>query len=169
MLFTQTGALAAIAPGTELQGTITTSLNTANAFVGEDVTVDNVASENGAIEGATMRGIVTDVTKAGQGRNAQIALHFNYVTLANGTTYPIDGVTVHANVQTQNNAAKEVGGAVGGMLVGNALAKTLFSAAGGGIIGAVGGYLLAKNNRQNVTIPAGSLVAVRVVTPRRQA
>ncbi len=165
---TQSVALAQPAPGTELRGTITTSLNTANAYVGEDVLVNNVATADGSIEGAMMRGTVTDVVRAGQGRAAQIRMHFDYLTLANGRTYPINGVVVSAKAQTKSNAAKEVGGSVVGMLVGNALFKTLFAASGGGIIGAIGGFLVAKNNRQNMVVPAGSVVAVRVATPRRQ-
>jgi hypothetical protein len=169
VLATQTGAFAQPPPGTQLQGTITTSLNTANAFVGEDVTVANVASENGAIQGALLRGTVTNVTRAGLGRPARIGLNFNYLTLPNGTTEPIDAVTLSVNAQTKSNAATEAGGALGGMFAGNAIAKTLFAASGGGLIGAVGGFLLAKNSHQNMTVPAGSVVAVRIVTPRRQA
>jgi hypothetical protein len=169
VLATQTGAFAQPPPGTQLQGTITSSINTANAYVGEDVTVANVASENGAIEGATLRGTVTDVTRAGQGRPAQIRLNFNYLTLANGTTDPIDAVTLSVNAQTKSNAATEAGGALGGMFAGNAIATTLFAASGVGLIGAIGGFLLARNSHQNMTIPAGSVVAVRIVTPRRQA
>jgi hypothetical protein len=169
VLATQSGAFAQPPPGTQLQGTITSSLNTSNAFVGEDVTVANVASENGAIQGALLRGTVTNVTRAGLGRSAQIGLTFNYLTLANGTTEPIDAQTLSVNAQTKSNAATEAGGALGGMVAGNAIAKTLFAASGGGLIGAVGGFLLAKNSRQNMTVPAGSVVAVRIVTPRRQA
>ena len=169
VLLTQTAAFAAPAPGTVLHGTMAASLNTANAYVGEDVIVTNVASDSGAIQGATMRGTVTNLTRAGQGRAAKVRLQFDYLTLANGTTYPIDGVTLSVNAQTKNNTTKEIGGAIGGMLVGNALLKSVFAAAGGGILGAVGGFLLAKNSRQNMTIPAGSVVAVRVIQPRRQA
>ena len=169
VLLTQTPAFAAPAPGTILHGTMAASLNTATAYVGEDVIVTNVASESGAIQGATMRGTVTGLTRAGQGSAAKVRLQFDYLTLANGTTYPIDGVTLSVNAQTKNNTTKEIGGAIGGMLLGNALLKTVFAAAGGGVLGAVGGFLLAKNSHQNMTIPAGSTVAVRVIQARRQA
>jgi len=109
------------------------------------------------------------VTKAGFGRAAQLRMNFNYLTLANGTTESIDAVTTAVNAQTKSNAAKEAGGTLGGILAGNAIVKTLFAASGGGIIGAAGGYLLAHNSHQNMSIPAGSVVAVRIVTPRRQA
>jgi hypothetical protein len=54
------------------------------------------------------------------------------------------------------------------MLVGNAITKTIFGIAGGGLVGAVGGFLIAKNNRENMTIPANSTVTVRVAGARRQ-
>jgi uncharacterized membrane protein len=70
--------------------------------------------------------------------------------------------------QTKNNGLKEAGGALAGMLVGNAITKTIFGIAGGGLVGAVGGFLIAKNNRENMTIPANSTVTVRVAGARRQ-
>ena len=56
-------------------------------------------------------------------------------------------------VKTKSNAAKEVGGALLGMLAGSALGS-IFGVGGGGIIGAVGGYFVAKDNRSDVVIPA---------------
>ena len=162
-------ALAQPAPGTELRGTITSEVNTKTAYVGQDVMVNNVATSSGSIQGATMRGTVTSVQRAGQGRPAKIQLHFNYLALRGGKTYPINGAVTSVHEQTKSNALKEAGGALAGMLVGNAIFKTLFAASGGGIVGAAGGYLVAHNNRQDMTIPSGSIVVVQLGTVHRQA
>jgi hypothetical protein len=69
---------------------------------------------------------------------------------------------------TKNNALKEVGGALGGMIVGNVLGKAV-GINGGGLAGAAGGFLLAKNSKQNMSIPAGSVVTVQLQSARRQA
>jgi hypothetical protein len=55
------------------------------------------------------------------------------------------------------------------MLAGNAIGKTLFGVSGGGIVGAIGGFMIAKDDRSDVVIPANSAVTVRLVNPRRQA
>ena len=72
-------------------------------------------------------------------------------------------------MNTKSNALKEAGGALAGMLVGNAIGKTLFHTGAGGAVGAIGGFAVAKNNRSNVVVPAGSNVVVQIVSARRQA
>ena len=156
------------AQGRVLTGLIAGSLDSKNAQPGQPVTLENVASNDGAIAHATLLGHVTDVTSAGQGRTAQVRMHFDKLRLADGSERPIDGVVVSVQVKTKNNAAKEIGGALLGMLAGNAIGKTL-GINGGGIAGAAGGFLIAKNDRENVVIPADSAVTVQLVNPRRQS
>jgi hypothetical protein len=163
------GAVAQPAPGTELRGTMGSTVDTKSAYVGQDVIVNNVANPSGSIQGATLRGTVSSVVRAGQGRAAQLQLHFNYLVLRNGRTYPVNGSVTAVHAETKSNALKEAGGALAGMLVGNAIFKTLFSASGGGIVGAAGGYLIAKNNRQDMTVTAGSIVVVHLGTVHRQS
>jgi hypothetical protein len=168
MLLVATVAQAAPYSGMQVAGTITTSVNTANAYVGEPVTVTNVQSENGSIHGARMYGYVSSVVKAGQGRPAQVQMRFTRLVLSNGTSYAVNGVVTGMQAQTKNNALKEAGGALAGMLIGNAIGKTIFHMSGGGFLGAAGGFLVAKNNRENMVVPAGSTVRVTIRSVRRQ-
>ncbi|HEY5341128.1 MAG TPA: hypothetical protein VIK27_08900 [Candidatus Aquilonibacter sp.] len=157
------------APGTELTGNLKTSLDSKSAVVGEAVVLTDVSSPDGSIRGATLAGTVTDVTPAGQGRAAQVKLHFDSLHETDGKSYPIDGSVASMQVKTKSNALKEAGGALVGMLAGNALAKTILGIGGGGILGAVGGYLIAKDNRADVVIPADTAITVQLVNARRQA
>jgi hypothetical protein len=157
------------APDRVLTGVIGISLDSKSAYAGEPVTLNNVSSFDGAVSGAAMDGTVTDVTPPGQGRNAQIRMHFDSLRFPDGTATRIDGVVVSVDVKTKSNAAKEAGGALVGMLAGNALGKVLLGASGFGLIGAVGGFLIAKDNRADVVIPANTGVTVRLVPSRRQA
>jgi hypothetical protein len=151
-----------------LTGLIAGSLDSKSAYAGEPVTLYNVASNDGAIVHGTLLGTVTDVTPAGQGRNAQVRMHFDRLRNLDGSETRIDGVVVSVEVKTKSNAAKEIGGALLGMLAGNAIGKA-FGINGGGIAGAAGGFLIAKDNRANVVIPADSAVTVQLVNPRRQS
>ncbi len=72
-------------------------------------------------------------------------------------------------IKTKRQRRERVGGALVGMIVGNALGKTLLGVSGGGVVGAFGGYLVAKDDRTDVTIPANTGVTVRLVHERRQA
>jgi len=164
-------ASAAPYAGAQYAGTITTSVDSGSASVGQAVTLRNVTSEDGSVRGATMYGRVTRVIRAGQGRPAQLQMTFTRLVLPSGASYAINGVVTGMQAQTKNNALKEVGGAVAGMIVGNIIGKTIFHASSGigGFLGAAGGYLIAKNNRENVTVPQGSAVRVTLRTVRRQA
>ena len=154
--------------GGELTGGITAGLDSKTAFVGEDVILSGVSSADGSIHNATLYGSVTEVSHPSQGRAAQLDIHFERLQLRNGATYRVDGVVTQMNVNTKNNALKEVGGALAGMLIGNAIGKTVFGASGGGIVGAIGGFFVAKDNKTDVVVPQNSLVTVHLISARRQ-
>lgn len=171
ILFAVQIASAAPYAGAQYAGVLTTSVSTSNAVVGQSVALSNVTSEDGSVRGAHMYGTVTHVVRAGQGRPAQLQMTFTRLVLPSGATYAINGVVTGMQAQTKNNALKEVGGAVAGMIVGNIIGKTIFHASTGigGFLGAAGGYLIAKNNKENMTVPSGSGVRVTLRSVRRQA
>jgi hypothetical protein len=171
MMVTMTVAQAALGSGSLLNGTIDQNLSSNHAYVGETVTLSNVTSDDGS--GSVIRGRlygqVTEVQPAGQGTPGKLRMHFTRLVTPHGT-YNVDTRVNGVQAQTKSNAGKEAGGALAGMLVGNAIGKTLFHLGGFGILGAAGGFLLAKNNRQNVNITAGTVVQVQVLSvSRRQA
>jgi len=165
LALTPLAASAQVAPGTELYGYLDQTVDSGSAYVGERVSASQV--HGGGIAGARMFGHVAGVQKAGQGTPGRVYLTWTAVRTASGRRYAIEGRTVRAQVVTKSNAAKEAGGAVAGMILGNILGKAVGTNMGG-LIGAGGGYLAARNNRQNVTIPANSVIEVQIVSARRQ-
>lgn len=163
------GAQAAtVSAGTTLNGTLSEDLSTKDATIGQGFTLTNVSNGSGTVSRATVYGHVSDVTRAGQGKRPQLQLSFDKIVMSNGQTQTISGVVTSANEQTKSNAGREVVGAVVGNIVGNYVGKHVGTNVGG-ILGAAGGYLYAKNYHENVTIPQGSAVALRVTAARRQA
>jgi hypothetical protein len=167
------GALAqtsALAPGIELAGTMDQTITSASAHAGDPFVISNVSSVggSGAVTNATIYGHVADVTTAAQGRNARVELAFDRVQLYDGQRFSLDARPIHIDVVTKTNAPREGLGAIAGDLLGNWAGQTI----GVGLLGPIGlagGYLLAKNARQNVTIPQNSLITLQVITSRRQA
>lgn len=155
-------------PGTQFEGTLTQAVSSKDAWIGEQIALINVNSTDQVITGARMYGRVADVQHAGQGKSGQVLIRFDTLQLSSGAIYPVVGEVTHVEVKTKNNAAKEVLGTFGGMVVGNILGKWLGTNVGG-LLGAAGGYLAAKNNREDVSIPANSEVSVRLVAPHPQA
>ena len=169
LTITPMAAGAAPYAGQQYAGALATPIDSHTGYVGEPVRLSSVMSSSGDVTGATMYGTVTRVVHAGQGRPGQIQMTFTRLVLRSGASYAIDGVVTGAQVQTKNNALKEAGGAVAGMLIGNAITKTIFHVAGGGLLGAAGGFLIAKNNRQDVLISRGAGVRVTLRSVRRQS
>ena len=161
-------AQAQVTAGTELVGTMSQDVDSKNAVVGQQVVITNVHSLDNNITGATMYGHVCDVQHAGQGTPGKLQVCLDKLNTRSGNTYVLDGRVTGAQVNTKSNAVNEAGGAVAGMIVGNILGKKLGTNVGG-LLGAAGGYLYAKNAKQNVTIPANSTVTVQVLRARRQA
>ncbi len=154
-------ASAAVAPGTTLYGTLNQTFDSGKTQVGQPFSLSNVTSTDGSVHGATIYGHVIDVVKAGQGTPGKIELGYDKVRLSNGRTYAISGRTTNLTVNTKNNALKEGIGAVVGLVAGNILGKWVGTNIGG-VVGAGAGFLYAKNNRQNVTVPSNSSVTLQV-------
>lgn len=161
-------ASAAVSAGTVLYGTMDQSLDSGSAQVGQPFTMSHVHSANYDIHDATIYGHVSDVQTAGQGRPGKIGLAFDKLHTTSGSSYVLTGRATQVQTNTKTNAVKEAGGAVAGMIVGNIIGKTVGTNLGG-LLGAAGGYLYAKNNRQNVVVPSNALVTVQVLQARRQA
>jgi hypothetical protein len=157
-----------IGSGTILVGNIDQSLDSKSVQVGQRFTMSNVHTQDNNINGATLYGHVSDVQRASQGRTAKIELAFDKLHTRSGNSYAIGGRAQGVQANTKNNTLKEVGGAVAGMIVGNIVGKMVHTNVGG-LLGAGGGYILAKNSKENITIPQSSVVTVQVTSARRQS
>ncbi len=168
LALTPLAASAAVGPGTDLIGSMDQSLSSNNAQVGQRFTMHNVHSQDNNIHDAIIYGHVASVTPASQGRAGGIQLAFDKLHTPSGSSYALDGRAVGVQQNTKNNTLNEAGGAVAGMIIGNIIGKKLGTNVGG-LAGAAGGFLYAKNAKQQVTIPQNAVVTVQVLTARRQA
>jgi hypothetical protein len=157
-----------IPAGTILTGTLSTELSSKSANPGDTFTLTNVttASGDGSVVNATIYGHVVSVQRAGQGKQPQVQLAFDRIVTPDGRSQYISGTVQSMTQKTASNAKREILGAVVGDIVGNYLGKHIGTDLGG-LIGAGGGYLYARNYKENVTVPQGSAVSI-MITPARQ-
>ncbi len=163
--------------GTVVNARLNQGLDSGSASVGDTFTMTVVPpypSGDPAFQGAVISGVVTKVQHAGQGRNPEIVVHPRYLRMPDGsvTTVYGDVTSIAANKSTGSTAAKAAAGAFLGMLIGNAIGKTVFQSNAGGAIGLAGGAMLGANSKSNFTIPAGANATIQLsqtVTIRRQA
>lgn len=114
--------------------------------------------------GSAVRGVVRSVEKAGRvDRTGRLTLAFDQIVI-NGREYPMRGIATQ--VYESGGIRDEVGtagaGAGAGAVVGGLLGG-LRGALIGAIVGA--GGVIAATEGADVTIPAGSIVRVRLDTP----
>lgn len=162
--------------GAQINARMRTTLDSGKAHVGDRFVMDVVPpypSGNPAFQGAIIAGEVTSVTSAAQGRKPSMALQFDYLRLADGSTVDISAtMTADQRKQEKKNGLKVALTTLGGMLLGNAIGKTIFHISGGGAVGAAGGLLYGINGKTNFQLDQGSNVQItlnQTVTIRRQA
>ncbi|HLJ74010.1 MAG TPA: hypothetical protein VKU62_05460 [Thermoanaerobaculia bacterium] len=161
--------------GAQVTGRLRSDVNSGNAHVGDQIVLDVVPpypSGDPAYQGAVIVGEIQSVTPAGQGRNPAIGVKFDSLRMPDGTTtdFPAS-LTSDERKSDPKSGARIALTTIGGMLVGNAIGKTIFHTGGGGVAGAIGGFLYGNNQKANFDIPAGSnmqLVLNQTVVIRRQ-
>ena len=167
-----------LSKGDNLNAVMEGSLDTGTAQVGDrfSLRVTSPYPEGDQdLANAVISGEVTKVTPAGQGRNPELYLSFNTITLQNGTSYPIDAMmTSGGPKQESRNGGHVALTTLGGMAIGNIIGKTIFHAPNGigGVIGAAGGFLTGYNKKSNLKLDQGTQVSLTLTRPlvvRRQA
>jgi hypothetical protein len=118
--------------------------------------------------GARAVGTVTQVERGGKFKErARLGIRFTTLVLADGTRMSINTDTVYREGEAPGNssAAKIGGGAVGGAILGAILGGAK-GAAIGATAGAGGGAAAVQmGDRSEVTVPAGSPMTVRLLSP----
>ncbi|MBV9148553.1 MAG: hypothetical protein JO024_01705 [Candidatus Eremiobacteraeota bacterium] len=165
-----------IPAGTQINVTLDNTINSGTAQVGDGFTAHVQAPlPDPSLAGAVISGQVVQVQRAGQGTKPAIGLQFNTIQLYDGTQAPIEGYLVSAQQRNQQKSgARVVATTLGGMLVGNAIGKTVFGSAStmGSWLGALSGFLIGQNYQANIQIPQNAPMVVQLnqnLSIRRQA
>jgi hypothetical protein len=118
--------------------------------------------------GATAQGEVTLVERGGRLRNrARLGIRFTSIVLADGTRVPIETDTIYreGDAPGGESAAKIGGGAIGGAIIGGILGGAKGAILGGSAGAGAGTAAVLAGGRNAATLPAGTPVTVRVLTP----
>ncbi|MFP5284472.1 MAG: glycine zipper domain-containing protein, partial [Thermoanaerobaculia bacterium] len=133
------------------------------ARVASDVATDGAV---GIPAGSEILGVVTEAVPLGKvGGRAKLGLKFTDLVLPNGRTVPIDATLMQqGNSETRRDAATIGGAAAGGAILGRVLGKKDRSrgAVIGAIIGAAAGAVIASRNGEEVVIPEGTRLDLKL-------
>ncbi len=155
--------------GTELDVRLSSRLSSETAAIEDRFEATTLVDvrENGRIlvpAGSVVRGVVTDVKKAGRvDRKGSLTLTFDQIRI-NGRAYPIRGTMTQAleaggykEDAEKIGAGAAVGAVIGGLLGGVKGAITGILIGGGGVVAATEG--------ENVDLPEGTVLRMRLDSP----
>lgn len=152
------------------------TLNSGDAYAGQHFTARVVApypNDDTTFANALVNGTVIKVVSAGQGRNPELHLSWDSITLQSGASYPLNAEMTTGGPKSENRNGGHVAlTTIGGMIVGNIIGKTIFHSNAGGAIGAAGGFLTGYNKKSNIQVSQGDQVQLTLTRPllvRRQA
>ncbi|MBI1873111.1 MAG: hypothetical protein HYS05_04375 [Acidobacteria bacterium] len=133
------------------------------------VTRDVRVGERVAIPaGSQILGSVTQVERGGKFKErARLGIKFHTLVLADGTRVPLTTEAIYREGAGpgKESAAKIGGAAVGGAILGAILGGGKGAAIGGATGAAGGAAAVAASDRNAVTLPAGTNLTVRILSP----
>jgi hypothetical protein len=160
--------------GTKINAKMDTTLDSGKAYVGQRFTMHVSAPyPSSALQGAYISGHVVKVVHAKQGVKPELQLGMDRLYLSDGSSFDIDGQMISSQQsKSESNLGHTALTALGGMIAGNMIGKTILHTGGGGAVGLAAGALYGLNAKTNFNLPAGSNVTVQLthtVTVRRQS
>ena len=155
--------------GLQIDSTISSESARVEDQVEARVTRDVFADGRIAVpEGTRALGTVTLVERGGKVKErARLGVRFHTLVLGSGATLPIQSDTIYREGESPGkaSAAKIGGGAIGGAIIGGILGGKKGAVIGGSVGAAGGTAATMAGSRREATLPAGSTVTVRVLTP----
>jgi hypothetical protein len=172
---TRTGHM--LPAGYEFPITLSTEVSTENTDVGDRVIgrlAQNLTHEGRVVvaQGSQVQGSVTRVqdAKRNQSGKASIELDFDTLLLTDGTQYPIDAKLSQYQARYENDTDDTLkGAAVGagaGAILGQVIGRNAEATVLGAVIGgAAGAVIQSQTAGQEVSIPAGTTLWLRMDQP----
>jgi TolA-binding protein len=166
---TQTGGRSAIPAGQELDVRLTNQLSSDTAQVEdrfEATTVVDLYQGNTVLvpSGSVLRGVVSSVSKASRtDRKGSMTVSFDQITVR-GRTYPMRGTVTQA---IESEGIKGEAGRIGAGAGVGAIIGGIIGGVKGALLGVLigGGGTIAATEGKDVTLPAGTILRVRLDTP----
>ena len=157
------GGKVVVAANTDFYGKLDTEISTKKNHSGDKFTIthtDTFFHKDPALAGAVLEGHLDNVQAAGLAKKPTLAIVFDDVKLADGTTAPVDVKLMNVGAfDAKSHKMRTMGMVVGGAVAGHMAAK----AAGkshGGLMGAAGAYALSQQLKTDIDVKPGTVIEV---------
>jgi hypothetical protein len=124
-----------------------------------------VRSSDKSLTDATIDGHLENVSAAGTMRKPSLTLVFDDIRMADGTKAPVNVQLISTGqFNPKTHHLRTIGLMIGGAITGHEAAKRT-GMGHGALLGAAGAYVLSQQLKTNISVPAGSVVELKFVSP----
>ncbi|MDQ2865922.1 MAG: hypothetical protein M3R51_06815 [Candidatus Eremiobacteraeota bacterium] len=162
------GGATLIASGTRFYGKLDRPISTKTSQDGSTFTLtqtDTLMHKNASLHGDVITGHIEDVRAAGPMHKPGMTIVFDNIQMPDGTKAPVNVRIVSMNAfEPKSHHLRTLGLMVGGAVAGH-MAASKVGTKHGGVMGAAGGYALSQTLKTDISVPAGSVIAVQFQSP----
>ncbi len=158
------GGTVLVKAGTIFYGRLQRELSSKTSTDGQTFQLDETDTllhRNAALHGAVIDGHLEGVAAAGLGKKPAMTIVFDDIKMPDGATAPIDVQLLSLGAfDAKSHKLRTLGMMVGGAIAGHEAAKV----AGkhhGGVIGAVGGYVLSQELKTDIDVKPGTTLKLK--------
>lgn len=162
-----TGGVSLVPAGVVYYGKLAQMIDTKTSSDKDTFTLDEVRSSDKSLTGATIDGHLENVSAAGPMRRPSLTLVFDDIRMADGTKAPVNVQLISTGqFDPKTHHLRTIGMMIGGAIAGHEAARRA-GIGHGALLGAAGGYVLSQQLKTNISVPAGSVVELKFVSPVR--
>lgn len=146
-------------------GKLNAPIDTKTSRDNDTFTLSEVRSSDKSLTDATVDGHLENVGAAGPMRKPTLTLVFDDIRMPDGTKDPVDVQLLSTGeFNPKTHHLRTIGLMIGGAIAGHEAASRLGSRHGA-LLGAAGGYALSQQLKTNISVPAGSVVELKFLSP----
>jgi hypothetical protein len=159
------GATVLVPAGVIFYGKLGQPIDTKTSKDNDTFALDEVRSSDKSLTDATIDGHLENVGAAGPMRKPTLTLVFDDIRMPDGTKAPVNVQLLSTGeFNPKTHHLRTIGLMIGGAIAGHEAARRMRSRHGA-LLGAAGGYVLSQQLKTNVSVPAGSVVELKFVSP----
>lgn len=160
-----TGGVILVPAGVVYFGKLAQPIDTKTSNDNDTFSLDEVRSSDKSLTGATIDGHLENVRAAGPMRKPSLTLVFDDIRMADGTKAPVNLQLISTGrFNPTTHHLRTIGLMIGGAVAGHEAAKRA-GMGHGALMGAAGAYVLSQQLKTNISLPAGSVVELKFVSP----
>ena len=158
------GGTVLVPAGVLYYGKLEQPIDTKTSKDNDPFALDEVRASDKSLTGATIEGHLQNVGAAGPMRKPTLTIVFDDIKMADGTKAPVNVQLISTSrFNPKTHHLRTIGLMIGGAIAGHEASKHM--GGHGSLLGAAGGYVVSQQLKTDISVPAGSVVELKFISP----